>query len=64
MELKPKIYFIKDIEDLVRRDRLTLRRWWNAGKFPVPTIIYGRVAWESDVVNLWLENQFKNQRSK
>lgn len=53
---KPKIYFIKDVEQIVGRNRLTLRRMWMRGEFPKPIKINNRVAWLSSVVDEWLEN--------
>lgn len=34
--LKPQIYFIKDAEEITRRNRLTLRRWWEKTSFRNP----------------------------
>ena len=54
MPLKPKIYYIKDAEQVVGRNRLTLRRWWGEGKFPKPTLIHKRLAWRSEVIEQWI----------
>ncbi len=53
--LKPKLYFIKDAEQIVRRNRLTLRRWWESEKFPKPTLISNRLAWHADVIDQWID---------
>ena len=52
--LKPKLYFIKDVEQIVRRNRLTLRRWWESEKFPKPILINNRLAWLADVIHQWI----------
>jgi prophage regulatory protein len=52
--LKPKLYFIKDIEQIVRRNRLTLRRWWEKKLFPPPVLINNRLAWHVDVIEDWI----------
>jgi prophage regulatory protein len=53
---KPKIYFIKDAEQIVGRNRLTLRRMWQRDEFPKPIKINNRVAWLSSVIDEWLKN--------
>jgi predicted DNA-binding transcriptional regulator AlpA len=52
--LKPQIYFIKDAEEITRRNRLTLRRWWTKNLFPQPTLINNRLAWHADVIEQWI----------
>lgn len=49
--LKPKIYFIRDAEEVTRRNRLTLRRWWQKKLFPTPSLINNRLAWDADVID-------------
>jgi len=49
-----RFYYIKDVEQLIGKHRLTLRRWWVADKFPKPVLIGKRVAWPADVINQWL----------
>ncbi|HBI21976.1 MAG TPA: hypothetical protein DDY37_05250 [Legionella sp.] len=40
---------LQDVEQIVGRNRLTLRRWWTAGIFPKPTKLNGTaLAWHSD----------------
>ncbi|AAU28623.1 TPA: AlpA family phage regulatory protein [Legionella pneumophila] len=52
---KQKLLFIKDVEQIIGRNRLTLRRWWSAGKFPTPTKLNGTVlVWQTDVIEQWI----------
>lgn len=55
--LYPRLYFIKDVEQIVRRNRLTLRRWWESEKFPKPILINNRLAWRTDVIHQWINEQ-------
>tara|TARA_R110000868_G_scaffold162538_2_gene393897 strand:+ start:9812 stop:10021 length:210 start_codon:yes stop_codon:yes gene_type:complete len=57
--LNPKIYFIKDVEQIIRKNRLTLRRWWNKEQFPKPSYINGRLAWHSEVIEQWISQNVK-----
>jgi len=50
-----KIYYIKDVEQLIGKSRITLRRWWEKNKFPKPTLINSRVAWSVDSINEWIK---------
>jgi predicted DNA-binding transcriptional regulator AlpA len=52
--INPKIYFIREVEQSVGRDRLTLRRMWRKGTFPKPTLINNRLAWGSNVIDQWI----------
>jgi len=54
ISLKPKIYFIKDAEQVVGRNRLTLRRMWELNNFPKPTLINNRLAWQVEVIEQWI----------
>jgi prophage regulatory protein len=56
--LKPKIYFIKDVEEITRRNRITLRRWWEKDLFPSPVLINNRLAWHVDVIDQWIHENF------
>lgn len=52
-----KLLFIKDVEQIIGRNRLTLRRWWEKNKFPKPTKLNNSVlAWRSDVIYQWINN--------
>ena len=53
--LSPKLLFITDVERTIGRHRLTLRRWWTAGKFPKPVKLNGTsLAWRSEIVDQWI----------
>lgn len=55
-QYKQQILFIKELEKIIGRNRFTLRRWWNAGKFPVPTKLNGNaLAWPARTIELWIE---------
>jgi len=52
---KQKLLFIHDVEQIIGRSRLTLRRWWTAGKFPRPTRLNGTaLAWHNEAVDRWI----------
>ena len=52
-----KLLFIKDVEQIIGRNRLTLRRWWEKSKFPRPTKLNGTVlAWRTDVIDQWIND--------
>ena len=53
--LKQKLLFIQDLETIIGRNRLTLRRWWIAGKFPKPTKLNGTaLAWQTEIIDQWI----------
>ena len=53
--LKQQLLFIQDVEQIIGRNRLTLRRWWSAGKFPKPTKLNGTaLAWQTEVIEQWI----------
>lgn len=57
-----QILFITDIEKIIGRGRLTLRRWWMDGKFPVPVKLNGRtLAWHKDVIDEWINRNMKDK---
>jgi len=58
--IKRKIYFIKDVEKIIGRNRLTLRRWWNKDLFPKPTLINNQLAWSASTINEWISDNFKD----
>nr|WP_282433116.1 hypothetical protein [Legionella gresilensis] len=35
-QISQKVLFIPDLERMIGRNRVTLRRWWLTGKFPQP----------------------------
>lgn len=55
------IYFIKDVETITRRNRLTLRRWWLKNTFPRPTLINGRLAWRSEAIQTWIKDNVRKE---
>ncbi|KTD36534.1 prophage regulatory protein-like protein [Legionella nautarum] len=53
---EPQIYYMKDVKQLTRRSPLTLRRWWEKGKFPKPTKLHSSVlAWNAATIHRWLD---------
>jgi predicted DNA-binding transcriptional regulator AlpA len=55
-QLRQQLYFIKEVEQLIGRDRQTLRRWWTAHKFPKPTLVSNRLAWPVSLIDCWLNH--------
>ncbi|KTD01948.1 prophage regulatory protein-like protein [Legionella geestiana] len=55
-EFKQQILFMRDVEQIVGRDRLTLRRWWLAGKFPRPVKLNNAVlSWHYVAIEQWIQ---------
>ncbi|KTC66342.1 prophage regulatory protein-like protein (plasmid) [Legionella adelaidensis] len=55
-----QILFINDLETIIGKDRLTLRRWWTDGKFPLPVKLHGRtLAWHKEVIDEWINQNMK-----
>ena len=53
--LSQGVLFITDLEKIIGRNRLTLRRWWTAGKFPVPIKLNGNtLVWHMETINYWM----------
>lgn len=53
--LTQQILFINDLEVIIGKDRLTLRRWWSEGRFPQPVKLHGRtLAWHKEVIDEWI----------
>ena len=49
------------LEKIIGRNRLTLRRWWLAGKFPKPVKLNGNtLAWSSDIIDGWIEKSLRS----
>lgn len=60
IELPKQILFITDLEELIGRNRLTLRRWWSNGKFPKPVKLNGTtLAWHKETINQWIQQNMK-----
>lgn len=58
--LSQRVLFITDLEKIIGRNRLTLRRWWTAGKFPVPIKLNGNtLVWHMETINYWIEQNIK-----
>lgn len=50
-----KILFVTDLEKMIGRNRLTLRRWWTSGKFPPPVKLNGTtLAWHAETIAHWI----------
>lgn len=59
--ISQKILFIPDLEKMIGRNRVTLRRWWLTGKFPRPVKLNGTtLAWHSDEIDEWIEQTILN----
>lgn len=56
---KQQLLYIKDVEQITGRNRLTLRRWWVKGLFPTPYMISNRLTWTTEVIEQWIN--FNNQ---
>ncbi len=60
IEITQKILFINDLEKIIGRNRLTLRRWWLVGKFPRPVKLNeSTLAWHRDAIEQWIDQNFK-----
>jgi len=61
-QFKQQILFIRDVEEIIGRNRLTLRRWWVTGKFPKPVKLNNSVlSWHYDVIEQWIhQNLYLN----
>ncbi len=47
--------FITDLEKIIGRNRLTLRRWWLEDKFPKPVKLNGTtLAWHAKSIHDWI----------
>jgi prophage regulatory protein len=61
-KIPQQILFITDLEKLIGRNRLTLRRWWTDGKFPKPIKLNGTtLAWHTETINHWINHSIKQQ---
>ncbi len=55
------LLFIKQIEEITNRSRVTIWRWVNKGLFPAPRKIgigIGQNAWLQEDIEEWLSKQF------
>lgn len=56
-EIKQEVLYIKDVEQITGRNRLTIRRWWEKGKFPKPIKLHSSVlAWHTQTIQTWLSD--------
>lgn len=59
--LSQQVLFITDLEIIIGRNRLTLRRWWLEGKFPPPVKLNGTtLAWHAEAINDWINQNIKS----
>ncbi|AMP93513.1 TPA: AlpA family phage regulatory protein [Legionella pneumophila subsp. pneumophila] len=59
--ISQKVLFIPDLEKMIGRNRVTLRRWWLTDKFPRPVKLNGTtLAWHSDEIEQWIEQTILN----
>lgn len=56
-----QLFYIHDIEQITGRNRLTLRRWWEKGKFPKPIKLHSSVlVWHITTIQQWLSEIYQN----
>ena len=62
--LNQQVLFIKDVERLIGRHRMTLRRWWAKGKFPKPVKLNdSTLSWHRDVIDQWVRHHLQQNMS-
>lgn len=58
--LSQQVLFITDLEKIIGRNRLTLRRWWSEGKFPEPVKLNGTtLVWHVESINEWINKNIR-----
>ena len=58
--LSQQVLFITDLEKIIGRNRLTLRRWWEDGKFPRPVKLNGTtLVWHAESITDWINLNIK-----
>ena len=56
-QFKQQLLFTKDVEQITGFNRVTLRRWWREGYFPVPVKLNGSVlTWHCDDIHQWIDD--------
>lgn len=61
--MNPKLLYIRDVEQIINKNRLTLRRWWKAGKFPKPTLLNGTaLAWSTTTIEKWIQQNLQGSK--
>lgn len=59
-----QVYYIDDLEQITGRNRLTLRRWWEKGKFPKPTKLHSSVlAWNAMTIQRWINENIPEKNN-
>jgi len=59
-KLSQQVLFITDLEKIIGRNRLTLRRWWLGGKFPKPVKLNGTtLAWHAESISDWINQNVR-----
>lgn len=59
-DVTQQIFYITDLEKILGRNRLTIRRWWLEGKFPVPIKLNGtNLAWHTNTINEWISQNMR-----
>ena len=59
-QFKQEILLTKDVEQVTGINRVTLRRWWADGCFPVPVkLSSGVLAWHYDDIQQWINDRTK-----
>lgn len=57
---RSQIAQISHVEEITGFHRSTLRRWWEAGKFPIPQKLNGKtLVWPTHLINQWIEENVK-----
>ena len=52
--------FTSDLEKIIGRDRLTLRRWWTKGTFPMPIKLNSRtLVWHTETIDNWINQNIR-----
>ena len=63
-EFKQQILFISDLEQIIGRDRMTLRRWWLTGKFPMPVKLNDSVlSWHYKAIEQWINQKMMHNEA-
>ncbi len=59
-KITQQVLFIDDLEQMIGRSRVTLRRWWLVGKFPRPVKLnHSTLAWHRDAIEQWINQSIK-----
>ncbi|OGV36464.1 MAG: hypothetical protein A3E88_01790 [Legionellales bacterium RIFCSPHIGHO2_12_FULL_35_11] len=56
-DVAQQIFFITDLEKILGRNRLIIRRWWLEDKFPKPVKLNGTtLAWRARTIHEWISD--------